>query len=81
MEHFQFVVPKYYYHLGKMEFKESSLLIQGGYGLQGNPVCRKPMIVPLKDSSLAILPATYRSPPSPLGPESPEQESVETLES
>ena len=24
---FQFIVPKYYYRLGKMEFKESSLLI------------------------------------------------------
>ena len=24
---FQFVVPKYYYRLGKMEFEESSLLI------------------------------------------------------
>ena len=24
---FQFIVPKCYYHLGKMEFKESSLLI------------------------------------------------------
>ena len=33
---FQFIVPKYYYRLEKMEFKESGVLIQGGYGLQGS---------------------------------------------
>ena len=32
---FPFIVPTYYYRLGKMGFKESSLLIWGGYGLQG----------------------------------------------
>ena len=33
---FGFMVPDYYYRLGKTEIEESSLLLKGGYGLQGS---------------------------------------------